>query len=977
MNQKSILAWFFFTGTVLLSGLSYGASFYPDRLDDPSAVYLTRENFPVQGDGVGDDSTALQQAIDKAASGTGAGVLFVPKGTYRLTKTVYVWPGIRLIGYGSSRPVFTLGENTPGFQEGTDRYMFFFSGGRRSGGNGGTPPDGSAGTFYSAMSNIDIEIGPGNPAAVGVRFHVAQHCYLAHMDFRLGSARAGLEDIGNEVEDLHFHGGQYGIVTRRSAPGWPILVIDCTFDGQRVAAISDQQAGLTLVRPRFKNVPTAVSIAPGSPEQLWLSDGHLENITGPALVISDEHSARTQINLQNVACKEVPVLASFRQSGKTVAGVGPAYLVEQFTHGLHIAGLGAARQIKTTLTAHEVTALPAPVESDIPALPDPATWVNVRTLGVTGDGRTDDTAALKEAIAKHRSLYLPMGWYCVSDTLTLRSDTVLIGLNPSATVINVPDGTPAFQGSGTPKPVIEAPQGGTNIVTGIGVYTGAVNPRAVGVKWMAGANSMINDVRLLGGHGTRIPGDRGGFGRLGDRNAWNSQPASLWVTNGGGGTFKDIWTPSPYAQSGMHISDTSTSGRVYAMSLEHHVRNEMILQNASHWRFYAVQFEEEREEGPKALPLEIDRSSDIQFANAFSYRVVSCFVPFPHAVKVSNSRDIRFRNLHCYSNSKVSFDSTIFEATAGVEVRDGEFAALDVSGGPLPSQPPSDSTVLAAGAKVEKLAGGFLNIAGAAVDGKGSVYFADARENRIYRWSQENGRAERVRDIPQQPVQLAFDKAGNLLVVAYTGNGTVLAFRPDSSDSEIVTLKPQPAAPRPGMVAVLPVNRWMGDDEFMRNSTMHKPFHYVSPDGTTFIPAGQDFTTGAVQWGTKLADLLRAFGMAPAAAGRPFYVTNEAELKTWAFTVGPDGTLSDPKLFVEEGGEAVTVDDQGNVYLAAGQILVFDPSGKRIDTIEVLQRPTCLVFGGRDRKTLFITARSSLYSVKIETAHSPAAASSR
>ena len=339
MDRKCILAWFFFMGIVLSSGLSYGASFYPERLDDPAAVYLTQENFPVHGDGVGDDSTALQQAIDKVASSTGAGVLFIPKGTYRLTKTVYVWPGVRLIGYGDTRPVLTLGENTPGFQEGTGKYMLFFSGGR-GGRTDGPPQDGGAGTFYSAMSNIDIEIGPGNPAAVGVRFHVAQHCYLAHMDFRLGSARAGLEDIGNEVEDLHFHGGQYGIITKRSAPGWPILVIDCTFEDQTVAAISDQQAGLTLVRPQFKNVPTAVSIVPGHPDELWISDARLENITGPALVISDENSARTQINLQNVACKEVPVLASFRESGKTVAGVGPAYVVEQFTHGLHLAGLG-------------------------------------------------------------------------------------------------------------------------------------------------------------------------------------------------------------------------------------------------------------------------------------------------------------------------------------------------------------------------------------------------------------------------------------------------------------------------------------------------------------------------------------------------------------------------------------------------------------------------------------------------------------
>ena len=791
MAHKSFMACLFFTGIILSPGPLNGASFYPQRLDDPAAVYLTPKDFPVHGDGVGDDSAALQQAIDKVASSTGAGVLFIPKGTYRLTKTVYVWPGVRLIGYGDSRPVLTLAENTPGFQEGAGKYMLFFSGGR--GRNDGPPADGSAGTFYSAMSNIDIEIGPGNPAAVGVRFHVAQHCYLAHMDFRLGSAKAGLEDIGNEVEDLHFHGGQYGIISKRSAPGWPILVIDCSFEKQSLAAISDQEAGLTLVRPRFTDVPTAVSIAPGSPEQLWLSDARIENIRSAALVISNENSARTQINLQNVACDFVPLLAGFGDRYRAILGESPLYVVEQFTHGLHLGDPNTLRKINDTLKVHDVTTLPNQVKSDIPRLPDPATWVNVRTLGVTGDGKTDDTAALKDAIAKHQALYLPMGWYCVSDTLTLRPDTVLIGLNPSATVINLPEQTAAFQGPGEPKPVIEAPKGGANIITGIGVHTGAVNRRAVGIKWMAGANSMINDVRLLGGHGTRVPGERGGLGRLGNREAWNTQNASLWVTDGGGGTFKDIWTPNPHAQSGLLVLDTSTSGRVYAMSLEHHVANEMILRNVSNWRFYAVQFEEEREEGPKAQPLEIDHCSDLQFANTWFYRVISCFVPFPQAIKAGDSRDIRFRNLHCYSNSRVSFDSAILDTTTGVEVRDCEFAALDISGQPLPSRPPAASTVLADGAKVEKLADGFLNIAGAAVDGQGVLYFADAHEGHIYRWSQENHRAEPVRDIPQQPVALAFDKAGNLLVVAYSGNGTVLAFRPDKSDSEIVTLASQPA----------------------------------------------------------------------------------------------------------------------------------------------------------------------------------------
>lgn len=94
-------------------------------------------------------------------------------------------------------------------------------------------------------------------------------------------------------------------------------------------------------------------------------------------------------------------------------------------------------------------------------------------------------------------------------------------------------------------------------------------------------------------------------------------------------------------------------------------------------------------------------------------------------------------------------------------------------------------------------------------------------------------------------------------------------------------------------------------------------------------------------------------------------VINEAELQTWSFRVEPDGAFAEPRLFVEEGGEVLAVDTDGRVYLAAGQIRVFDPAGKRVGVIGVPQRPTSLVFGGPDRKTLFTTARSALYGVRI------------
>ena len=53
------------------------------------------------------------------------------------------------------------------------------------------------------------------------------------MDFRVGSALAALEDIGNQASDIHVFGGKYGIITKRTAPVWQFLLMDSSFEGQR------------------------------------------------------------------------------------------------------------------------------------------------------------------------------------------------------------------------------------------------------------------------------------------------------------------------------------------------------------------------------------------------------------------------------------------------------------------------------------------------------------------------------------------------------------------------------------------------------------------------------------------------------------------------------------------------------------------------------------------------------------------------
>ena len=231
------------------------------------------------------------------------------------------------------------------------------------------------------MSNIDFEIGSDNAAAVGIRFHVAQHGYLAHMDFQIGSGLAGLNDIGNEAEDLHFHGGRYGILTRKPSPAWQFTLIDSTFDGQREAAIRENEAGLTLVHDEFRNVPTAISIDPRYSDQLWVKDARFENISGPAILIGNENSRMTQINLEGIVCRQVPVFAKFRESGRQLAGVGEIYQVKVLSHGLTLPALGASGEIKTRYDAAALKTLPPATPNAIRGLPPMATWVNLRTLG--------------------------------------------------------------------------------------------------------------------------------------------------------------------------------------------------------------------------------------------------------------------------------------------------------------------------------------------------------------------------------------------------------------------------------------------------------------------------------------------------------------------------------------------------------------------------------------------------------------------
>lgn len=984
-----------------------GPSVHLDLPDDPAAVRVNGA-----GDGKADDTAALQAAIDAANKDGRGGLVFLPSGTYRITRTVVLPPWVRITGVGPTRPVIKLADRTPGFQQGLSE-MVVFSGGDQY--NVGKIPvplpnivprdrkvrDSNSGTFYTAMSNIDFDLGEGNPAAIGVRMHIAQHGFLRHMEFRTRSGFAGAYMVGNEAEDLHFIGGRYGIVSEKTSPAWQFTLVDSLFEGQREAAIREHELQLTLLNVTFRNVPVGIEISEGYSDRLYGKDVRFENVSKAGVIVSEENSTFTQIGFDNALATNTPVFARFRQSGKVLGSKG-SYKVAEFTHGLTIPAMGEMGTVATRWNAAPLSALPGPRQRAIRALPPTAQWVNVRSLGVKGDAKTDDTVALQAAIDAHPVLYFPMGFYMVSDTLKLRADSQLIGLHPGHTNITLPDNAPKFAGVGSFKAVIEAPKGGSNVIASLGIFTGRINPRAGNILWKAGADSLIDDVKLQGGGGTLLHDGKGldlnarPFGDPIAHNYMDLTRPSLWVTDGGGGTFIAIWSPNTLAHNGLYISDTSTPGLVLQTSVEHHVRNEIALDNVHNWTFLAPQTEQEVADGPDAFSTEIRNSSNLLFANYKGYRVTRTYKPAPAAIRIYNSSGIRFRNVEVNAESgialcddqgcgtflrasKYPFENAIRDVTNGIDLREREFAVLDI--GPANTDKGKPAQPVRQGPMPRKLEDGFWSISGAATDSKGKLYFVEHRFNRIYGYSEAEG-LSLVQDAPLNPVNVAVDKSDNLLVLSRQGpHATVYSVPPKVGEGQITVIEPTPATPRPGAKALFPVNLWINGEFrdqydprtdrfttlaelFRKEVTTPQPLEYVSPDGSVVLPAWRTWQQGPLnQIGWRWSHTLNANGLTPGKVGEPVVLTNASENLTYGAVLGERGTLSQLREIAPRGGESAVRGPDETLYVANGQIFTYGADGKETGRIDVPDRPLQLIFGGPTGRTLFILTHHALYAL--------------
>ena len=762
--------------------------------------------------------------------------------------------------------------------------------------------------------------------------------------------------------------------------------MNSVFKNQRKACINTEEGGWVIIRNRFENSPVAVEVRKDRSDKIYMEDCVMESISSAGIILSHENYSPNQVSVRNIYLSRTPVAVSFRESGRKISSPSRYCKIENFTNGLHMNSMESDPEFKSEVSIKQLKDNSFSIINDIPGLPDMSKWKNVLDLGVKGDGETDDTEAIAKAVDNYDVLYFPQGWYKLTKTVKLNKNTVIIGLNPITTVLFAEDGTPAFSGFGGPAALIETPMGGSNIINGVGVSTGAYNYRAVGCKWQSAAGSYMNDVRFLGGHGNmtrnsnkRTPVVRKPEGVSTQENpvnyqgkdkAWDNQYWSLWITNGGGGTFKDIWTPDSYSTNGLYISDTQTPSAMYEISVEHHVRNEVRIRNVKNWKFYALQLEEELREGPDVQPIEIENSENLLFANLYLFRVIWIDTPLPCAVRTWGCRDIEFYNVHNFTQMHQTTDVTIKDMNTGLEVLPWEFTRLTITGNEKKAQPVSGDVV--------RLATGFEYVHGMAQDSKGNIYFCEQRMRRIYRYSPADEKVTLVADYPWPVLSLAVDTEDNLLVcVKYTPQpgfvpkeavkvyddrkGTTFSWwgndgfeprfysiNPDDPESSFTILPKKHVKDVSGVGRVcVPSHRWRDLNDFDEVVKASVDTVFVAPDGVTVIP--------------DVYDLLRSSSLLAVSPGETAYVSDEYNHRVFS-VVYETMEKVEAQEFVNVGQFSATSGGD-NVFVADGLIYVCNLKGEIIGKIRLPERPSSIIMG-KDGY-LYVSAVSSLYRINI------------
>ncbi|WP_240491168.1 SMP-30/gluconolactonase/LRE family protein [Pirellula sp. SH-Sr6A] len=272
-----------------------------------------------------------------------------------------------------------------------------------------------------------------------------------------------------------------------------------------------------------------------------------------------------------------------------------------------------------------------------------------------------------------------------------------------------------------------------------------------------------------------------------------------------------------------------------------------------------------------------------------------------------------------------------------------------------------DSVTLSSDAKVTLVADGFKFTEGPAADADGNVYFTDQPNDRIMKVDLEGKVTEFLK--PAGRSNGMFFTADDKLIACADEKNEMWEILSDGKHR--VLFKDFEGKKLNG-----PNDLWIDGNGtiYFTDPYYQRPWweHKEKPQSSSCVYRVDRDGSNI----TRVDDaLVQPNGIVGDANKRLLYVADIGDKKTYQYTIAKDGSLVDRKLFCSQGSDGMTIDRDGNVYLTGGEgVTVFNSEGKKIQVIVVPERWTANVcFGGKDRKTLFITASDSLYTIPVRT----------
>jgi len=269
-------------------------------------------------------------------------------------------------------------------------------------------------------------------------------------------------------------------------------------------------------------------------------------------------------------------------------------------------------------------------------------------------------------------------------------------------------------------------------------------------------------------------------------------------------------------------------------------------------------------------------------------------------------------------------------------------------------EPAMDIDSITAGSAPQLISKQFSFTEGAATDRRGNVFFTDQPNNKIWEYSTD-GQLILFLDSAGRSNGMYFDRKGNLITCA-DEKDQLWSISPGKKITILVSDFQGHRLNGPNDLWIDAKGGIYFTDPYYQRPYWDRTHPDLDGEKVYYLPKGKKDPL-------VVADsLVKPNGIVGTPDGGYLYVADIRGKKTYKYRINKDGSLSDRRLFVEMGSDGITLDANGNLYMTGDGVTVFDPSGKKIAHIPVPAKWTAnLCFGGKDKKTLFITASESIY----------------